>query len=80
VNVERVVEREFARGTEEKTRPISQPPVTAFRMDQHVLNATVLEQPSLSELLGFGLCPSYGILKTREHNVSETESVSVPVT
>jgi hypothetical protein len=25
----------------------------------------------------FGLCPSSGILKTREHNVSETGSVSV---
>jgi hypothetical protein len=25
----------------------------------------------------FGLCPSSGILKTREHNFSETESVSV---
>jgi hypothetical protein len=25
----------------------------------------------------FGLCPSSGILETREHNVSETESVSV---
>jgi hypothetical protein len=25
----------------------------------------------------FGLCPSSGILETRKHNVSETESVSV---
>jgi hypothetical protein len=25
----------------------------------------------------FGLCPSSGILKSREHNVSETESVYV---
>jgi hypothetical protein len=25
----------------------------------------------------FGLCPSSGILKTREHNVSETGSLSV---
>jgi hypothetical protein len=31
----------------------------------------------LSELLGFGLCPTSGILKTRKHNVSETGSVSV---
>jgi hypothetical protein len=30
----------------------------------------------ITELLGFGLCPSSGILKTREHNVSETGSVS----
>jgi hypothetical protein len=26
---------------------------------------------------GFGLCPSSGILKSRKHDVSETESVSV---
>jgi hypothetical protein len=26
---------------------------------------------------GFGLCPSFGILKTRENDVSETGSVSV---
>jgi hypothetical protein len=25
----------------------------------------------------FGLCPSFGILTTKEHNVSETESISV---
>jgi hypothetical protein len=31
-----------------------------------------------SELLGlWGFCPLFGILKTREHNVSETGSVSV---
>jgi hypothetical protein len=30
-----------------------------------------------SEVLGFLLCPSFGILKTRKHSVSETGSVSV---
>jgi hypothetical protein len=25
----------------------------------------------------FGLCPTSGILKTRKHNVSETETISV---
>jgi hypothetical protein len=29
-----------------------------------------------SELLGFGLCPSSGILENRKHNASETGSVS----
>jgi hypothetical protein len=37
-----------------------------------------LNLKNCSELLGFGLCPSSGILKTREHNVSETGSASAP--
>jgi hypothetical protein len=31
----------------------------------------------MTELLGFGISPSSDILKAREHNVSETGSVSV---
>jgi hypothetical protein len=35
------------------------------------------EEPYGPELLGFGICPSSGILETRKHKDSETGSVSV---
>jgi hypothetical protein len=41
--------------------------------------ATTLMIERDSELLGFWMYPSFGILKTREHDVSETGSVGVPL-
>jgi hypothetical protein len=47
----------------------------AMFLSPYLANVGIVPQiDPCSELLGFGLCPSAGILKIREHNTSETQS------